>query len=99
MTTLSAREIYKLRQQIVEPAIGDIKENKGLRTFLTRRIEAVRTEFNLVCTAVNLGKIWRYLKGKGKHPEEGGHSLAQKAFSQDTMDSKVGFSIDLAFVT
>ena len=68
-----AKEIYKLRQQIVEPVIGDIKENKGLRTFLTRGINPVRSEFNLACAAVNLKKIWGYLKGRGKPPKEGNY--------------------------
>lgn len=76
-----AQEIYKLRQQIVEPVIGDIKENKGLRTFLTRGIEAVRTEFNLVCAAVNLRKIWGYLKEQGMSPNKSGNDpLRSKNF-------------------
>jgi transposase len=73
MKTPAARYIYKLRQQIVEPVIGDIKENKGLRTFLTRGINSVRSEFNLACTAVNLKKIWECLKGRGKPPKEGNY--------------------------
>ncbi len=72
MNTPSAKEVYKLRQQIVEPVIGDIKENKGLRTFLTRGIDAVRTEFNLACSAVNLKKIWKYMKGQGRPLKNGG---------------------------
>jgi transposase len=64
MSTPTAKEICKLRQHIIEPVIGDIKENKGLRTFLTRGIEVVRTEFNLACAAVNLRMIWGYLKEK-----------------------------------
>jgi len=29
MKTPQAKEVYKLRQQIMEPVIGDIKENQG----------------------------------------------------------------------
>lgn len=64
MKTREAKEIFRLRAQTVEPTIGDIKENKGVRSFLTRGIIAVRAEFNLVCTAVNLKRIWLAAKLK-----------------------------------
>lgn len=59
MNTNEAKEIYKLRKQIVEFVFGDIKENKGAISFLTRNLETVKTEFNLMSTANNLSKIWR----------------------------------------
>ena len=70
MKTPQAKEIYRLRQQIVEPVIGDIKENKGLRGFLTRGIRTVRAEFNIVCAAVNIKRIWLVLQEttKGNSP-------------------------------
>lgn len=77
MKTPEAKEIYKLRQQIVEPAIGDIKENQGLRAFLTRGIQGVKIEFNLACAARNLKKIWLYLQKK----EIGRNLLNSKANS------------------
>ena len=58
MKTAQAQEIYKLRQQLVEPAIGDLKENQGLRAFLTRGIQGAKIELNLACAARNLKKIW-----------------------------------------
>ena len=64
MMTQQAKEIYNLRAQTVEPVIGDIKENKGVQTFLTRSLETVKTEFNLTCTACNLKKIWVYMQEK-----------------------------------
>ena len=64
MNTKKGKETYKLRAITVEPAFGDIKENKGMRAFLTRRIKTVKTEFNLVCTASNLKKIWIELQKK-----------------------------------
>lgn len=39
MATEKAQEIYKLRQQIIEPVFGDSKENKGMRGFLTRGLK------------------------------------------------------------
>ncbi len=64
MNTTKGKEIYKLRAITVEPAFGDIKENKGIRGFHTRGMETVKTEFNLVCTAINLKKIWIELQKK-----------------------------------
>jgi len=64
MSTASAKEIYKLRQQIVEPVFGDMKQNKGLRGFITRGIKAVKTEFNIICAAMNLKRIWINLQRK-----------------------------------
>jgi transposase len=65
MKTAGAEAIYKLRQQIVEPVIGDIKENKGFRSFMTRGIRGAKTEWNLICAGVNIQKIWRKMKGSG----------------------------------
>jgi transposase len=64
MKTPEAKETYKLRQQIVEPVLGDIKENKGLRGFITRGIQTVKAEFNIICAAMNMKRIWIHLKEK-----------------------------------
>ena len=66
MKTPQAKETYRFRRQTVEPAIGDIKENKGVRSFLTRGINSVRAEFNIVCTAANIKRIWLAAKLKNK---------------------------------
>jgi len=60
METEEAKKVYGRRKQVVEPAIGNYKENLGFREFLTRGLKSVRNEFNLVCTAANLRKIWIY---------------------------------------
>lgn len=62
METPEAKEIYKIRAQTVEPVIGDIKENKGIRTFITRSLETVKTEFNLICAANNIKRMWLQLQ-------------------------------------
>lgn len=64
MKTKEAKEIYKIRWQTIEPVFGDMKENKGFRTFLMRGIQGVRTEFNIVCAAMNIRRIWGYLLNK-----------------------------------
>lgn len=69
MATNRAKELYRLRQQIVEPVFEDIKENKGMRRFLTRGITTVRGEFNLICAAVNIKRIWERLRDTFDDPD------------------------------
>ena len=57
MKTEYAKNIYDRRKETVEPTFGDIKENKGMLSFLTRNLKNVRTEFNLVCIVHNLHRI------------------------------------------
>jgi hypothetical protein len=66
MSTAEAKEIYKVRRQTVEPVFGDIKENKGMTEFLTRGIKSVRSEFNLLCMARNIKRIWTILRDKAR---------------------------------
>jgi len=60
MATEAGRGIYKRRKYTVEPRIGHIKHNMGVRRFLRRGIEKVKTEWTLVCCAVNLGILLRH---------------------------------------
>jgi transposase len=69
MATEKAQEIYKLRKQIIEPVFGDIKENKGMRGFLTRGLKTVKGEFNLICAAVNIKRILVRLKENNGSPD------------------------------
>ena len=54
-----SKAVYNLRKITVEPVYGNIKQNLGFREFLLRGLEKVKIEFNLVCIAHNLQKIWR----------------------------------------
>jgi len=81
MKTPQAQEVYKLRQQIVEPAIGDIKENQGLRAFLARGIQGAKIEFSLACAARNLKRIWFSLqKKKGTGDTRGSNLRPESSF-------------------
>jgi transposase len=51
------RSRYRLRQQTVEPVIGQIKHARGFRQFLLRGFAKVAAEWALVCTAHNLTKL------------------------------------------
>ncbi len=50
--------LYKLRKQTVEPVFGIIKHCMGFRQFLMRGKEKVSGEWNLVCTAYNLKRLF-----------------------------------------
>ena len=60
MESEGGRAIYKRRRETVEPRIGQIKHGLGVRRFLRRGLEKVRTEWTLVCTAVNLSVLLRH---------------------------------------
>ena len=51
------RSRYRLRQQTVEPVIGQIKQARGFRQFLLRGFAKVEAAWALVCTAHNLTKL------------------------------------------
>ena len=53
------RSRYRLRKQTVEPVFGQIKGAKGFRQFLMRGLEKVRGEWDLLCTAHNIGKLYK----------------------------------------
>jgi transposase len=59
MQTEAAREKYDERMRIAETPFGLIKGVLGLRQFLLRGLENVKTEFRWACTAVNLNKLVR----------------------------------------
>lgn len=60
LRTMKGRATYAKRQEIAEPVIGQIKQVRGFRQFLLRRLTKVPREFDLVCLTHNLLKIFRY---------------------------------------
>ncbi len=61
MQTESAQQKYDQRMRIAETTFALIKQGLGLRQFLLRGLEKVKTEWLWTCTAVNLGKLMRDL--------------------------------------
>jgi transposase len=59
MATPEARQRYALRKRTVEPRIGYLKQQLGVRRFLHRGLAKVSTEWTLVCTAINVGVLLR----------------------------------------
>jgi transposase len=50
---------YRRRQALVEPVIGVLKEQRGLRRVRLRGLSKVGVEIALACTAFNLTRLWR----------------------------------------
>ena len=57
LRTKHGRERYKLRQTSVEPVFGYIKEQLGLRQFLLRGLDKVRSIWRFTCAVHNLMKL------------------------------------------
>lgn len=58
---------YARRSQTVEPAFGNIKQNRGVRQFYYRGLDKVQAQWRLMCAGINLSKIITYLQGKDWH--------------------------------
>jgi len=58
LRTEEGRGVYARRAQTVEPTFGIIKEAMGFRQFLLRGIEKARIEWDLVCIAYNMRRIY-----------------------------------------
>ena len=56
--TDQAKHMQKLRSTSVEPAIGNLKANLGFRRFRLGGHRMVNGEFNLMCIAHNLNKLY-----------------------------------------
>ena len=52
--------IYKKRSYTIEPVFGQIKECLNMDSFLRRGLEAVKSEWTLICSISNLMKLFRH---------------------------------------
>lgn len=55
----AGRAIYQRRKAIVEPVIGVLKQQRGMRRFARRGLRQVAVELALAATAYNLTRLWR----------------------------------------
>jgi len=51
--------IYQRRKAVVEPVIGVLKQQRGMRRFARRGLRQVAVELALAATAYNLTRLWR----------------------------------------
>ena len=61
MASDEGRQVYNQRPRIAETTFGFMKTVMGIRQFLLRGLEKVKTEWLWACTAFNLGKLAREL--------------------------------------
>jgi transposase len=61
LETTQGKAIYRLRQQIVEPVFGHLKDPFGLRRLLLRGLQGATNEFLFSCTAHNMYKLVRFM--------------------------------------
>jgi len=57
MQTPEAKQVYRLRKQIVEPFFGHLKGPLNLRRLLMRGLSGATTQYLLACTAHNMMKL------------------------------------------
>lgn len=66
LRTEDGKKVYGQRAPWIEGTFGYIKSTVGVRQFLLRGLEKVRTEWRWICTAVNVAKLVRVLAAR-KH--------------------------------
>ncbi|MBI2945241.1 MAG: transposase [Candidatus Wallbacteria bacterium] len=66
LATKRGQTLYKRRKCIVEPVFGQIKSERGTRQFQRRGLRACQSEWNILCTAHNLMKLWRAGRRRGQ---------------------------------
>ena len=55
----AGRRMYQRRKAVVEPVIGVLKQQRGMRQFARRGLQQVAVELALAATAYNLTRLWR----------------------------------------
>lgn len=61
----AGRAVYRQRKAIVEPMLGVLKEQRGMRRFRRRGLSKVAVEFALAATALNLTRLWQATSRRG----------------------------------
>jgi transposase len=56
----ASKALLKARKAIVEPVFGWIKRNLGFRRWTVRGLENVKAQWSLLCTTINLKKLYRH---------------------------------------
>ena len=62
LKTKSGKTVYATRKSTIEPVFGIIKSVMGFRQFLLRGLDAVKGEWDLVCIAFNIKRLYALSK-------------------------------------
>jgi transposase len=68
LRSAAGRATYGKRKELVEPRLGTLKEQHGMRPFRMRGLTQVAVEFSLANTAMNLKRMWRIIPTLGCTP-------------------------------
>ncbi len=63
LKTKLGKQTYSKRKENAEAVFGQIKEARGIRSFLMRALGKVRAEWDLICLTHNVLKLWRHIVG------------------------------------
>lgn len=66
LKTKLGKKIYSKRKESVEAVFGQIKDARGIRSFLLRGLEKVEAEWALISLTHNILKLWRSTWGEGR---------------------------------
>ena len=83
MKTKEGKEVYRRRTPVAETPFGYIKGVLGIRQFLVRGLDKVRTEWRWICTAYNLRKLLAMLQGASSSLQK----VVAKRAQEDTTTS------------
>ena len=70
LTQPAARSQWQQRAKIIEPRFGQIKQHDGFRRWTVWGLEAVKTQWTMVCATLNLRILYRRWQA-GTDPEKG----------------------------
>ena len=76
LTTQRGPRLYEQRRWMIEPVFGQIKENRGIRRFQRRGVEACASEWKLIAASHNLRKLYRHRQPR-RSPAPAGHRSAR----------------------
>ena len=76
LTTKRGRRLYEQRRWMIEPVFGQIKENRGIRRFQRRGVNACASEWKLIAASHNLRKLYRHQQPR-RSPGPAGHRSAR----------------------
>ena len=63
------RALWEQRSRIIEPRFGQIKQHDGFRRWTVWGLEGVKTQWTMVCAALNLRRLYRRWQA-GRGPEK-----------------------------
>lgn len=64
LRTQHGAAVYATRSCTVEPVFGQTKENRSMRRFMRRGLDAARSEWALICATGNLLKLYTHANGR-----------------------------------